>query len=311
MKKFLTIILAFAIIFCMLVSVHAEESSNLIDATNSGFEDAADVKSTKWYKLINAYGNSQPSDSLYTNITIKTDGGHTGNNYISMTAEMSWYSPSINIYPYIAEAGEDSYVISFWYKSNKSLKISRLLTRGLKSDVNEEQGVYTPDIVDAGNSNYYGIIKGSSTDPDENGWCCFVSETFDIVEEQLNGDHNWWFCLDQLPATSDAPLTLDIDDFVICPESEFEIPEAAEKKEISAELTYITDEVKKNVFPVAENIEKPTSSAPPIEITPIPEEPIQAEGMDIVLVIACSGGALLVCAALAFFITKLFKSKKN
>lgn len=311
MKKIFSLIIVFIVVLCFFMPVHAEEVPNLLDSINSGFEGVTDLKDTKWYKLFNAYGNSKASDELYKGIEIKNNGGHTGDNYISMTAEMSWYSPSLNVYPFIAEAGEDSYVISFWYKSSSSLKVSRILLRGLATDAYEEKGVYMPDIAAVGNGNHYGVITGTSTDPDENGWRCFVSQTFDVVSEQLKGEHNWWFCLDQLPAKSGSPFTLDIDDFVICSEAEFEIPEGAEKKVYSAELSYISDDLKNNAFPVAKTEATPIPSAP-TEITPVPDiTPAPIEGVNISSVIVYSSGALLVCAVLAFIVMFIIKSKKK
>lgn len=263
MKKILPLLLIASIMLCSFVTVNAEnEIPNAVDAINSGFEEATTLKDTNWYKLINEKGLANGSESLFTGIEIKTDGGHTGNNYLSATLKQSWHAPSINIYPFIESVGPDSYVLSFWYKSNKNIKLTKFLVRGLASDAYEDSGEFQPDIISKGNGNYYGYIDGSSTDPDLNGWRCFVSNPFEVVEEQFDGKkHNWWFCLDQLSATKDSPLILDIDDFGIYSELDFEKPEIESEKEIVTEITYLTNEVKTNAI-VTENAEPITTPSP-------------------------------------------------
>ncbi len=269
MKKILTLVIICFLAITSVLTVNAEEIPNIVDDVNSGFEGITAVQETDWFKLHDAYGSSRESSQLYNNITIKTNGGHSGNNYISASLEQSWFSPSINIYPFIKEAGADAYVICFWYKSNKNIKITRFIIRALEKDA-YESGEFMPDITSRGNGNYYGELKGKSTDADRNGWRFFVSDPFEVVDEQFDGDHNWWFCFDQLSASKDAPLVIDIDDFAICTELDFEMPEALIEKDIVTDITYITDDV------VSSAIKADTDETMPI-ITPSPTPELTPE----------------------------------
>ncbi len=252
MKKYLSlfvtvVMLLSSFIFGSLTLLAEPEEgaeTNKIDASNAGFEDVTDIKQTNWYKLVDSKGNSAENAENYTGISIKTDGGHTGKNYLSISADKSWYSPAINIYPYIKEAGAGTYVVSFWYRLdvNHALK-NYFLVRGLESDAYEESDGYYPNITSKDQGNFYSQMTGSVTDTGEE-WKCFISDPFEVVEEQFDADHNWWFCLDNLP---NSAFVLDIDDFSIVSEDDFEDPTEEDMPE--TDLTYLTSEVESNIFP--------------------------------------------------------------
>ena len=305
MKKIFPIILILSLFICSFFTVNAEEAPNAVDEKNSGFEGVTELKETNWYKLIDANGSSNGSDALFKGIEIKNDGGHTGDNYLSATLKQSWHAPALNIYPFIKDAGPDSYVLSFFYKSNKNIKLTRFLVRALEGDAYENGGEFQPDITAKGQGNYNGYISGSSTDPDANGWRCFVSDPFEVVEEQFDGDHNWWFCLDQLKASSDDPLILDIDDFVVCSELDFEVPEEIVEKDIITDITYISDDVKSSVIPVT----IPEKATPTPEATPIPEAP--ENNIDSTLTIIIASAAFVIGAGVTSAIIIIAKKKKK
>lgn len=305
MKKFFPVLLIVSLIVCSFFTVNAEESMNVVDEKNSGFEKVTDLKETNWYKLIDAKGSTNSSASIFNGIEIKTDGGHTGDNYLSATLKQSWFSPSINIYPFIKDAGADAYILSFYYKSNKNIKLTKFLVRALATDAYEDSGEFQPDITSKGQGNYYGYLNGTSTDPDANGWRYFISDPFEVVDEQFDGDHNWWFCLDQLKASSDDPLILDIDDFVICSELDFEAPEEIVEKEIVTDITYLSDELKSSVIPVT----IPENATPTPEATVAPEPSVPPTNNTLIIVIGCA--AFLAGAAITSTIIIIAKKKKK
>ncbi len=306
MKKFFPLLLIFSLIVSSFFTVNAaDETGNIVDAINSGFEEATVIKDTNWYKLLDANGSKKDSDSLFTGIEIKTDGGHTGNNYLSTTIKQAWIAPSINIYPFIKDAGADAYVLSFFYKSNKNIKISKFLIRALANDAYENEGEFQPDIIARGQGNYYGYLSGKSTDPDENGWRCFISNPFEVVEEQFDGNHNWWFCLDQLKASPSDPLILDIDDFAIHSELDFEAPEEIVEKEIVTTITYLNDDMKASVIPVT----VPEKATPTPEVTVTPDVPAPKTNNTLTIIIACA--AFVVGAAITSTVIIIAKKKKK
>ncbi len=314
MKKLIPLFIIISLMLCSF-SVSAEETPNLVNAINSDFESATTVQDTEWYKLVDAFGSTTTLTGIYNNISIKNDGGHDGNNYISMSSTKAWYSPSINIYPYISEAGEDSYVISFWYRANNSLTLKHFCIRGLQSDSYSDGGEFQPDIVNKGNGNYYAVINGSSTKADLNGWKFFVSNPIEVVGEQFDGNHNWWFCLDQLPASTDAPLVFDIDGFNICSELDFEMPEELIEKDIVTDITYLTEEITSNaIIPSDESAQPETeatpTAAPVLSPTATPDAQNKNNGSDYTLPIIIGASVFVISAVATVVVLKVAKKKK-
>lgn len=248
MKKFVSVIAAALILSLSCLPVFAEKeggitAANYVDAKNSGFEDAKSITDTGWFRLTSQGGGSTAG------IELKTDGGHTGKNYIQAKIEQSWYSPAINIYPFLKEAGEGTYRIAVYMRSSDSSFAgkSAFVVRGKEADISESGDF--PNIADKSDKNYYGVTKGSSGDPDENKWILFVSDPFDVSAETLEGDHTWWFCVDTLKKDT----TLDFDDFGIYRDDEFEDPnEEAPEEIVKTDISYLTEDTISNAFPAAE-----------------------------------------------------------
>jgi len=321
MKRFLIVLSVIALIVCSL-TVYADNSENsIMGKENTTFEGVTDVKATKWFKLIDAYGDSKGASGNYESIKIKTDGGHSGKNYLSMTADKSWYSPAINCYPFFKEAGEGTYIVSFYFRCSVSSYNPRkaILFRGLEGDCMEDSD-YNPYIKPQSGNNYYASINGTIGAPDEKGWMCFVSEPFDVMEDEFDGDHNWWFCVDNLPNES---FTYDIDDFVIALEDEFEDPNYVPEEKNPTELTYLTQEVKSSVIPKvdANKAKKDTekhanesdvteTAAPTVTASPTPEATTSEEnGLSTGVTIIIALAALIICGGSAYCITNMIKGK--
>ena len=318
MKKYLSLLLSVMLLISSLaiasVTAFAEpdEASdvNKVDAVNSGFEGVTDVKETKWYKLVDSKGDSAKSDANYSGISIKTDGGHTGNNYLSMSADKSWHSPSINIYPFLKEAGAGSYIISFQYRIDvKHTLKNYMLVRGLSSDAYPDPDEFYPDIQDKGQGNYYANLPGSSENTGEE-WLYYVSEPFEVVEEQFDGDHNWWFCLDNFPSSA---FVFDIEDFSIVNEDDFEEPAGEETPD--TELTYLTSEMEANIFPAvtpgSANNAGADSSIPTATAAPDGTLTTEENGMSTTTVILIAAAAFVVAGIAAAAITILIKKKNS
>ena len=317
MKKYLSLLLTVILLVSSfaIASITAfaepDESSdvNKVDAVNAGFEGVTDVKQTKWYKLVDSKGDSAKSDANFSGISIKTDGGHTGNNYLSMSADKSWYSPSINIYPFLKEAGAGSYIISFWYRIDvKHTLKNQFLIRGLEADVYPDPDEFYPDIQPKTGGNYYAYLSGSSENTGEE-WLYYVSEPFEVVDEQFDGDHNWWFCLDNFP---NSAFVFDIDDFSIVNEDDFEEPSGEETPD--TELTYLTSEMEANIFPAVTPGSYNTgadSSVPTPTATTDGTLTTQKDGMSTTTVVLISAAAFVVAGIAAAVITVLVKKKKS
>lgn len=322
MKKYLSLLLIIAMMLSSLIfsslTAFAEpeesESANKVDAVNSGFEGVTDVKSTKWYKLVDTNGNSKPKDELYNNISIKTDGGHTGDNYLSMSADKGWYSPSINIYPFIKEAGPGSYIISFWYRMDVTHTLKNyLVVRGLEADAYPDPDEFYPDIQTRPDGNFYAQVPGSAEDLGS-PWKYYVSEPFEVVAEQFDGDHNWWFCMDNLP---NSAFVFDIDDFSIVNEDDFEGP--AEVETPDTDLTYITDDVEANIFPVvtpgtannANNNNNANKTPAPTTDANAGLSSNETTGLSTTTVVLIATAAFVVAGVAAAAITIIVKKKKS
>ncbi len=310
MRKILIYILAVMLcISCAITVSAANEEVNKIDAVTSTFEGITDIKQTKWYKLIDARGDSSISAAHYDNIAIKTDGGHSGNNYLSMTAEQSWYSPSINIYPFLKAAGGGTYILSFWYRCSASYSPRNfVLVRSRSEDVFENE-TYGIDIQPRNGNNFYGYINGTYSDPDDNGWKCFVSEPFDVEDELLADEHCWWFCVDSLPSNE---FTYDIDDFCIAAEDEFDDPTYVEEEKVVTDLTYLTDDVKNNVIDAVE-VTAPPVATPTPDANVTPDAPQRDDANSTFDATAYIIGAivLIACLVVALTVTVLIKKKNK
>jgi hypothetical protein len=292
---------------------------SIVSEKDSTFESATDVKSTNWYKLTDAYGSSRNSPNMYTGVSIGTDGGHTGKKYISMSLSQSWHSPSINIHPILKAAGENTYVLSFWYRANIDFNINAFLLRGLASDAYEE-AEYDISILPKGSGNQYATIEGSTISMKDSDWKCFYSEPFEFAAEQMATDYNWWFCLDQLKASSDKPLILDIDDFIIVPEESFEEPEDPNDIEISTDIAYLTDELIKNAFPKfslnsgtsapGATLAPGTTPAPSLDSTTNTNNGGSGES-NVAVTVIITVAVFAVTLAGSFVVVKLVKKKKQ
>lgn len=248
MKKFVSVIAAALILSLSCLPVFAEKeggitAENYVDAKNSGFEDAKSITDTGWFRLTTSTGGDT------NGIELKTDGGHTGKNYIQAKIEQSWYSPAINIYPFLKEAGEGTYRIAVYMRSNNPSfsGASSFVVRGKSTDISGTD--VFPFIVDKSNGNFYGFTLGTCGDPDENKWILFVSAPFDVDPESLKDDHSWWFCVDTLKENT----TLDFDDFGIYRDDEFEDPnEDVEEEMVKTDISYLTEDAVSKAFPAAE-----------------------------------------------------------
>ena len=321
MKKFLAILFTLILSMSIAFTVYADEDEvpNILPAQQSTFEGVSELQKTGWFRLTNAYGDSSGGSNLYNGISIKESGGRNGSSYLSTNIEQSWYSPAINLYPYFKEAGAGTYVLSFWYKSDGSFGASRFLVRGLTSDIHEE-GAYSFSINPAGSGNQYAIVSGESTAPDAAGWRCFISEPIEIDDAQLqDAKHNWWFCMDQFK----APLTLDIDDFTICLESDFEYPDDGSSALENTDIPYIDDAAKENAFPAykesAADNDNTSTDTEDATATPAPtadggadntEANADDDGMKVGIVIIFAVVALVVGAAASFAVVVIIKKKK-
>ena len=246
MKKFISLIAATLILSVSCIPVFAEKNAgttahNYVDAKNSGFEGVSSITETAWFRLTHSAGGST------TGIEIKTDGGHTGKNYIQAKIEQSWYSPAINIYPFLKEAGEGTYRIAVYIRSSSSSFTPKnfFVVRGKEADITDSE--VFPFIGEKSDGNFYGTSAGKAGDPDENKWILFVSEPFDVDPETLDGEHFWWFCLDNLPSGT----TLDFDDFGIYSDGEFEDPNEVVEEVVKTDISYLTEDAISGAFPAA------------------------------------------------------------
>ena len=293
MKK---IILSLLLICALLtVAVSAAEATNLVDEKNAGFEGVTDIKDSKWFRLINSNGENGGA-GIKQGISIKTDGGHTGSNYVSVECESSWYSPSINIFPFIKAAGAGDYVISFWIRMSEGAKLpSQLLVRATAKDVVEEGGIY---ITNRNNGNNFATIP-ATYEAEENGWSLFVSETISIDASEIAKNHSWWLCMDSLSGT------MDVDDFAITRDEDFELPDLPDvvitpEPKANTELSYLTEEVKNNALD-ASKASTPAATAEPTAVpepTADPDVKSDKNGLSGGLTALLGGGAFVLFAAL-------------
>lgn len=304
MKKLLAIALIAVLCFSCFISVSAEpeeDDGNIIDSANSGFENVTNVSETKWYRLMDSYGDSKFKD--ISSLTIKTDGGSTGNNYLSMTGNKSWFSPSINLYPFFKEAGPGEYVISYYLRCDKKVPGSFMI-RGLESDLDKledgEEPSGFPCLVDKGGDNYFRSYPGTLTDNDR--WFFFESDYIEVTEENLADEHhNWWFVLGSLV---NSQFTVDIDDFKIISVDDYVSPNAVKETKIS----YLNADVIENAFAAAapQKTDAPSASSAPTQ-TEAPT-PTVTEKTDITLYVCIGIGVLAVAVAVPVLVIK--KKKK-
>ncbi len=249
MKKILSLILAIVISTAMCITVFADEdTTNFVPEKDSTLEGVTNVKDTSWFRLTHGKGGNTDG------ISIKTDGGHSGANYVSAEVSKAWYSPAINFFPYVqaaaeAESYESSFRIAFYARSStKDISAKKsILVRCLEADVMDDNETFT--LSDRGSGNFYGSIYATISDPDNNGWVYVVTEAFEVDPDYLKEDnHTWWFCFDTLTENS----VLDIDDFSVFLDSEYEEPEDAVEVEPKTDISYLTDDAKANAFPAAE-----------------------------------------------------------
>jgi len=219
-----------------------------------------------------------------------------------MTANKSWFSPSINLYPFFKEAGPGEYMLTYYIRCEKKVPES-FMVRGLKSDLevkeDDEDTGYFPDLQDRGNSNYYRSHSGTLTD--NGGWFFFESDIFEVTEESLSQDHNWWFVLGSMV---NSTFTVDIDDFRIISADDYVSPYAIKDTEIS----YLSSDVIENAFKVTvpQKTDAPSATNTPTQ-TDAPT-PTVTEKTDITLYVCLGIGALAVLVAVPILIIK--KKKK-
>ncbi len=303
MKKLLSIALILILSFSCFITVYAdEEDGNIIDNVNSGFENVTNIEDTQWFRLIDSFGDSKQKN--LTDLTIKTDGGNTGSNYLSMTGNKSWYSPSLNLYPFFKEAGPGEYVISYFLRCEKKVPESFMI-RGLKSDMEETESdddeiTGFPCLIDKGQSNYFRSFPGTLTD--NGGWFFFESDYIEVTEENLADEHhNWWFVLGTMV---NSQFTVDIDDFKIIPVDDYVSPNAVKDTDIS----YLKPDVIENAFDavIPLQTQAPSATTEPTQ-TEAPSNPV-TEKTDITLYVCMGIGVLAVLVAVPVLVIK--KKKK-
>ncbi len=300
MKKFITFLLMIVLCLSFVVGVNAEENeSNIIDEVNSGFESATKIEDTKWFRLVDAFGDSKSKNLV--DIQIKTDGGNSGSNYLSMTGNKSWYSPCLNLYPFFKEAGPGEYIIAYYLRCEKKVPESFMI-RGLKTDMDpasdDEEITGFPSLIDKGSSNYFRSFPGTVTD--NGGWVYFESDIIEVTEDNIKDDHhNWWFVLGSMV---NVQFTVDIDDFVIIKADDYESPNAIGDTDIS----YLTPDVMDNAL---EAIIPSVTEAPP-SATQKPADPVTVTNeTDITLYVCLGIGLVSVVAIVPMVIIKLKKKK--
>jgi hypothetical protein len=266
---------------------------NCIDAINSNFEDANSIEDTKWFTLINSFGDSKSKS--YAGLSLRAGSAHSGSKYISITADKSWYSPSINLHPFLKEAGAGEYVVTFYIRT-KSKTPTSFLVRALQSDLpTEEEADYFPNITDRKNNNYFGSHPGSASLAGD--WAYFVSEPFEVTASSLEKEHNWWFCIGEM---SNTEWTVDIDDFMIIPAGDYVDPNDVP----ATDITYISNDMIDNAY----KVEAPIKDLPPVinngAVT------VTNSNNDITLYI-CLGITVVALAVIApVVLIKLTKKKK-
>ncbi len=298
MKKFLAFALIVILSFSCFVTVFADEDDgNIVDNKNSGFENVNSIEETSWFRLIDAFGDSKTKN--LTDITIKTDGGYTGTNYLSMTGNKSWYSPSINLYPFFKEAGPGEYVITYYLRCEKKVPES-FMVRGLKTDMEksetDDEVSGFPCLIDKGQSNYFRSFPGVITD--NGGWVLFESDYIEITEENIKDEnHNWWFVLGTMV---NVQFTVDIDDFKIFAVEDYVSPNAIKETEI----TYLNTGVIENAFEavIPAQTEAPSATQAP-ETTPAPVTQ-NTEKTDITLYVCLGIGAVAILTAVPILVIK-------
>jgi hypothetical protein len=276
-----------------------EGSLNCIDKINSDFEDANSLEDTRWYTLTNSFGDSKARS--YTGLSIKSGNAHSGKKYLSLTATLSWYSPSINLYPFLAEAGAGEYVLTFYARTNAKKSLSGFMVRGLVTDIpSDDDADYFPGIADRGNSNYYNSY--SCTVIPDGDWKYIVSDPFEVTASSLESAHNWWFVTSGVDNGGNE-WTVDIDDFALIPASDYvdpnEIPET--------DITYLS----KDVIDSALKVEAPVATLPPIvNANGDPVTNTVAAKTDITLYICLAVAVVAVGAIVPTVIIKLKKKEQ-
>lgn len=314
MKKILSLILAIVISTVMCITVFADEdTSNYVPAKDSTLEGVTNVKDTSWFRLTHGKGGNTDG------ISIKTDGGHSGTNYVSAEVSKAWYSPAINFFPYVqaaaeAEGYDSSFRVAFYARSStKDINAKKsILVRCLEEDVMEDNETFV--LSDMGNGNFYGSISATISDPDDKGWVYVVTEAFEVDPDYLKeGNHTWWFCFDTLTENS----VLDIDDFSVFLDSEYEEPDQEVEVEPNTEISYLTDEAKANAFPatekddLVENVPSDSNGENSATATDTPSDGLTGtteSGNYTALYIAVPVCVLLVAGAVAFIVVS--KKKK-
>lgn len=302
MKKLLAIALIVMLCCSCFITVLADEDDDsIVNSANSGFENVTSIEQTDWFRLIDSLGDSKQKD--LTDMTIKTDGGATGSNYLSMTGNKSWFSPSINLYPFFKEAGPGEYVITFFFRCKQKTP-SSFMIRGLKSDMDEEANADEingfPSLIDKGQSNYFRSF--SCTLIDNGGWFFLESDYLDVTEENLKDEHhNWWFVLGTMV---NSQFTVDIDDFKITPVDDYVSPNAIKETNV----TYLNKDVIENAFDavIPLKTDAPAASAPAQTNEPTTTPVI--EKTDVTLYVCIGIGTLAVLVAVPVLVIK--KKKK-
>lgn len=167
---------------------------NVVPAADATFDGIASVEETTW--------------RIMGKGTLSLVDGYEGKclRYVpDLSDNQHYYTPLLNIYPYIKEAGE--YEVSFKFRSPASVP-QTLIRGGGEKDVNSF-------IEMKANKNPYLIVQATNeVDADNDEWKS-VLFTFTVEEDDIQAgvDHEWLVCFDTIDTSKNEYI--DIDNFVI------------------------------------------------------------------------------------------------
>lgn len=167
---------------------------NVVPAADAVFDGIKSIDETSW--------------KIMGKGTLSLVDGYEGKclRYVpDLSDNQHYYTPLINIYPFIKEAGE--YEVSFKFRSTASFPYV-LIRGGTKDDINS-----FIEMKASGNP-YYITQTASEADADNEEWTN-ATFTFNVEDSDIQAgvDHEWLVCFDHIDVANNQYI--DIDNFVI------------------------------------------------------------------------------------------------
>jgi len=292
-KKILSVILMVVVATLGLASVIQAEDS-MVPPQNSTFDAITDVSKCDWF----CFGTQAGTLAL-------SKDGHTGNCVTMTGITQTWHSPALDVFPYFQAAGEGDYVIHLWVRSNGEME--DVITAKIRGGSEADQNSF---ILDAGSDLYFCSIGSSEDILLENEWTELFFTVPYIEEEDLEGTHQWIFCLDHM--SPDTMNAISVDDFEIITLDEYENLTEEEPTEtqpvdndnlVTPVAAVTAAAVTATPVPTLVKTSAPVTTAP--AVTEAPNE----AGTDVVLIIMIAVAVLAIGGTVLLLIKNKKKNK--